>query len=772
MTTPSGIDMDRSCEISLLSLSGLLLAARSLAQEIAFSKRFLFRLPPPLARRRAAAWDCFSTGPTGTGQWLKIVFPKGPYHFFALQLQHDGKPARPQRIKVYPGGESRLACRASRDEGGQIRERIMARKLILCDCASSQSVDADAIAQASGLTCSKVHTGLCTTQIEQAAKELLQGDAIVACQQERQTFEALAEEIGADAPGFVDLRDRAGWGEGHAAPKMAALAAEAALALPPGKSVDVISEGTCLIIGGEAATGAATQLCDTLAVTVLVPDAALIPADRRFDCVVGTVRNVSGALGGFTVKFNALQQVLPGGRGAFDLSPPADGAVSNCDIILDLGGGSAMVPAPEKREGYLRADPGHAPSVASAVFQASHMVGTFEKPLYVRLEPSLCAHSRAEQTACSNCLNVCPTGAITSAGEHVAVDPMICAGCGACSAVCPSGAISYDAPPVDAVFRRLSTLASTYRKAGGQQARLLVHDADFGREMISLAARFGQGLPAQVIPLEVDALSGFGHAEMLAALASGFDHIDILMAPKTERDVLESQADLARTMAGHNGIGLLDVADPDALCDVLRAEAAPRPSGTPILPMGTRRQVARLSAKALQPDAAVIDLPENAPYGAVLVDKDACTLCLSCVSLCPSGALGDNPDLPQLRFQEDACLQCGLCANICPEDAITLKPQMDLTDAAFTQRVINEDAPFPCIECGSLFGSTATINKITEKLAGKHAMFATSDAAKMIQMCENCRIQAQYHSTDNPFQGGERPRVRTSDDYFTKRKDH
>lgn len=648
----------------------------------------------------------------------------------------------------------------------------MASKLILCDCEGSQNVDADAISKGSGLGCSKVYSGLCTTQIELAAKELASGDTIVACQQERQIFEDLAEEIKIDAPGFVDLRDRAGWGEGDSVPKMSALAAEAILALPLGKSVDVVSEGTCLIIGGAAAISAADDLCDVLAVTVLVNDADLIPADRRFDCVVGTVRALNGALGGFTVKFNALQQILPGGRGAFKLGAPQDGAVSGCDIILDLSGGVALVPAPEKREGYLRADPAHPPSVAKAAFDASQMVGTFEKPLYVRLETSLCAHSRAEQPACSNCLNVCPTGAITSAGEHVAIDPMICAGCGSCSAVCPSGAISYDAPPVDTIFRRLTTLATTYRNAGGQNARLLVHDASHGLEMITLAARFGRGLPAHVIPLEVDALSGFGHAEMVAALACGFEHVDVLMSPKTELDVLEGQAELARALAGADAVRLLHAADPDALCEALYEPTTAPVVCPPILPMGSRRQVARLAAKALQPDAEVMDLPKGAPYGAVVVDTDACTLCLSCVSLCPSGALGDNSDLPQLRFQEDACLQCGLCSNICPEQAITLKPQMDLTDTAFTQRILNEEEPFACIECGSLFGSKSTIAKITEKLAGKHPMFATSEAAKMIQMCENCRIQAQYHSDDNPFQGGERPRVRTSDDYFSKRKDH
>lgn len=647
----------------------------------------------------------------------------------------------------------------------------MTKKLILCDCMGSQVIDPDLISSTTGLACSKVHTALCMGEIGAAQREIDGGNVIIACQQERQKFEELAVEMQADEPGFVDLRDRAGWGEEPAPAKIAALAAEAALTLPMGKSVDVVSEGTCLIIGGTSALSAAADLCDTLAVTVLLESAEDIPIDRRFDCVIGKLRNASGALGGFSVKIDALQQVIQGGRGPFSLTDPQDGAVSSCDVLLDLTGNPPLFPAPHKREGYLRADPGHPSSVAKVVFDAAQMIGTFEKPLYVKLEPSLCAHSRAEQAACSNCLNVCPTGAITSAGEHVAIDPMICAGCGSCSAVCPSGAIAHDAPPVDSIFRRLHVLASTYREAGGTTSRLLVHDASHGRDMIALLARFGDGLPANVIPFETDALYGFGHAEMLAALASGFGHVDILIPPKTETDVLEGQVALADAIAGHEAVALISPADPDALSEVL----SPLPdlvTCDPILPLGSRRQVTRLAANAFQPGAEVIALPDGAPYGAVVVDTDACTLCQSCVSLCPSGALGDNPDLPQLRFQEDACLQCGLCHNICPEKAITMQPRLNLTADALSEIVLHEEEPFACIECGALFGVKSTVEKIIEKLAGNHGMFATSESAKMIQMCENCRIQAQYHSTDNPFQGGQRPKTRTTEDYLSKRRDH
>ena len=658
-------------------------------------------------------------------------------------------------------------------------ENHLTKNLILCDCLGSQSIDVDAISKATGLACSRVHNNLCGDEINLAAKGIAEGEALIACQQERQKFEELAEELQADLPAFVDIRDRAGWGEGNVTPKMAALAAEAtlpALSRQMGGSIDVLSEGTCLLIAGptghEAVLQAAADLCDVLAVTVLLPQGGEIPIDRRFDCVVGRLQHASGALGSFSLQFEALQEVRLGGRGSFELTDSVDGAASHCDIIIDFRGPPALFPAPEKRDGYLRADARHAPSVAKAVLTASKMIGTFEKPLYVRLEESLCAHSRAEKPACSNCLSVCPTGAILSAGEHVTIDPMICAGCGSCAAVCPSGAISYDAPSIDILFRRINTLAETFSKAGGKNPLLLVHDDNSGAEMISLAARFCRGLPSSVVPLEVDGLAGFGHAEILAALACGFAEVNILTFPTSEIDVIDAQINLAKALGGLGTVHRLQPTDPEALCDLLYSGTATEMACAPILPIGSRRQVARLAAKALQPEADVLDLPIGAPYGAVLIDTEACSLCLACVSLCPSGALGDNEDLPQLRFQEDACLQCGLCSNICPEKAITLKPQMDLTDQAFTQKILHEEEPFACIECGSLFGVKSTVEKISKKLAGNHAMFANPAASKMIEMCDNCRIQAQYHSTDNPFQGDARPRVRTTDDYLSKRRDH
>ncbi len=657
----------------------------------------------------------------------------------------------------------------------------MSKTLILCDCSEISSLNTEAFDSVGTVKCSKVNTPLGATEVQTATRLLQSAEdpstTCVTCTQERTFFTELADELSLPEPTFVDLRDRAVWSdEGtKAGPKAAALLADGLRVPPATKTFDITSEGLCLIVGPEeAALTAARQLKDFLSVTVLLAPGSDAPEDHDFDVVAGHLKKASGALGNFSIEIDALQQVGSSTRGPATFGEPRDGAKTTCDILLDLRGETPLFPAPEKREGYLLADPKSLPATHAAILEASHLVGTFEKPLYLALEPSICAHSRAEQAGCSKCLDVCPTSAIRPAGDHIDIDPNICAGCGSCAALCPSGAITYDDPPVSALFARINAMTEAYRAAGGEAPRLLVHDRTFGAELIALAARHDRGLPAKVIPLDLERVSGFGHAEMLAALSSGFVGVDVLTAPTTDRGALDSELLLAQALSGDSdALRVLDPQEPSALCNALYSATSSLADIPPVLPLGNRRQVTRLAVKALRGEQAdPLPLPENAPYGAVLVDKDACTLCLSCASLCPAGALGDNPDKPQLRFQEDACLQCGLCTHVCPENAISLVPQFNTSDAALSQQVVHEEEPFECVECGTPFGVKSTIERIVEKLEGKHAMFATSDAARMIRMCDDCRVNAQFHRENNPLAGGERPNVRTSEDYFSKRRDH
>ena len=114
-------------------------------------------------------------------------------------------------------------------------------------------------------------------------------------------------------------------------------------------------------------------------------------------------------------------------------------------------------------------------------------------------------------------------------------------------------------------------------------------------------------------------------------------------------------------------VATIETDDPDSLGEALRGiepAATVKPPAT-FRTVGKRRDLLRFALSELHRLAPaptdVIALPEGAPLGAISVNVDGCTLCLSCVSVCPTGALLDDPERPALKFVEDACVQCGLC---------------------------------------------------------------------------------------------------------------
>src|SRR5213079_2284997 len=187
------------------------------------------------------------------------------------------------------------------------------------------------------------------------------------------------------------------------------------------------------------------------------------------------------------------------------------------DLVLDLTGQAALFTASDLRDGYLRADPGDPAAVLTAVLKARDLVGSFDKPRYVAFTDDLCAHSRSNIVGCMRCLDLCPTGAIAPAGNHVAIDAYVCAGCGQCAAVCPTGAAAYALPPADVLMRKLRALLTAYRAAGGRQPVVLLHDDPHGAPLIDALARFGDGLPANVLPLAVNEVTQVGLEAIVAA---------------------------------------------------------------------------------------------------------------------------------------------------------------------------------------------------------------------------------------------------------------
>src|SRR5581483_6121300 len=146
-----------------------------------------------------------------------------------------------------------------------------------------------------------------------------------------------------------------------------------------------------------------------------------------------------------------------------------------------------------------------------------------------------------------------------------------------------------------------------------------------------------------------------------------------------------------------------------------------------------------------KPDA--IPLPPVAPFGRVAVNRQTCTLCMSCVGACPASALLDSKDAPQLRFVERNCIQCGLCVKTCPENALTLESRLALTPEGSTAVVLDEAQPFECVRCGKPFGTRQMIESMIGRLA-THSMFASGAALKRLQMCADCRVLDMMETKD------------------------
>ncbi|MEX0503817.1 4Fe-4S dicluster domain-containing protein [Alphaproteobacteria bacterium LSUCC0719] len=671
--------------------------------------------------------------------------------------------------------------------------KLAERDILVCDCGGTMDIDAAKLGKACGAAggCA-VATELCRSGIERFESALeASGDRplIVACTQESATFEQLAEESGRPIPEFINIREAAGWSDDGAAalPKIAALLRAATDSVPAARSLTLTSSGRCLIYadgargnGVDAALDMAAKLKDSLGVTVMItsPGEDIMASGISGLVTMGTIRSAKGHFTAFDLVIDSFGTALPSSRASLRFEDPQNGIETGCDIIIDLTGAPALFTGWEKRDGYFRVSPDDPVRLATVTAEAAEMIGAFEKPIYVDYDANLCAHSRNSLNGCSRCLDVCPAGAIISAGDTVEIDPAICGGCGYCGAVCPSGAAQTNLPAADAFGQQMASLVDHYLEAGGKTPRLLLADSSHGAGMIDMIARFGPGLPADLLPMTMHSTGRVGHDLLATAIAQGYVQVIILANPNKpdETPQISRQIELARALMA--GVGaddesrfvLIDDPDPDNVAAQLRG---PRPGGkvtpAPFSPLGSPRAITRLAIRGLagtqKIEPAAIPLPEGAPYGRVDIDTDNCTICLSCVGACPAGALQDNPDAPQLLFREDACLQCGICVATCPEKVISLVPQFNLADSAMNAELVIEDTPFHCTGCGKPFGSSRSIERVIDKLSG-HSMFSGERQIDMLKMCEDCRVEVMFDKDDRLMDIGERRKPRTTDDYL------
>lgn len=448
--------------------------------------------------------------------------------------------------------------------------------------------------------------------------------------------------------------------------------------------------------------------------------------------------------------------------GAIDFSRAPETVNETFDLVLDLRATSAFnqhaVP-----QGYLRWNGRD----FKALNQLRALVGEFEKPRFVDYKQKLCAHSRNTKTGCTACIDVCSATAISSDSQRqqIKVNPSLCIGCGTCTTVCPSGALSYSYPRASEQGVKLKTLLGTYMRGGGKGAALLMHSQTGGQQILGDLGRAAQlergvkggthGVPARVLPMPLWHTSSLGLEAWLSAICYGASQVWVLLTDEEApqyHEALRSQMAVAQavmTGLGYTGehfrlLHARDARDLAALDRDLQASPAQCVSRNASFAwQGDKRSTLELALDHLVQHAPIktdeIALPAiGSPLGALAINQETCTLCLSCVNACPAGALQDNIESPQLKFIEKNCVQCGLCVKTCPEKSLSLLPRLSLSPQRKEAVVIHEMKPYGCVRCGKPFGTLKAIESMLGKLA-THSMFQ-GEALERLKMCGDCRV--------------------------------
>jgi ferredoxin len=513
----------------------------------------------------------------------------------------------------------------------------------------------------------------------------------------------------------------------------------------PASTVEFLSHGRVLILGEESGSlYAAQQLDGDLVATICVPGNSQPTSDTVDGLVIlrGGQPQLSGSLGNFRLSFAASSD-------GSDPEATANREEARFDLVLDLNK-SPLLQREVLPPGYYA--PGRdAYALEQAIAELPDMRGEFEKPRYFNLDPNICAHGRRGVSGCTRCIDVCPTVAITSNGDSVQVDANLCQGFGSCASVCPTGAITYAFPGTADLLSYLRTVTMRYREHGGADPVFVFFDSSSAG---TLADELAGDVPENALPIELEEVGSVGMDTWFTCFAYGARRILVLAGPDTPGstiEALERQIDVtARILEGMGyaggAVALLRTGGDETVTEAVSSgEAIETGRPATFAPAPEKRLLLRAAINQLLEEAPgsrkAISLPAGAPFGQIRVNKTACTMCMSCVAVCPTAALREGQGLPQLNFSEWSCIQCGLCETACPEDAIKTEPRFLYDDRERSEpRLLHEEQPMCCISCGKPFATRSTLKAMLKKLEG-HWMFQSEAERRRLEMCETCRVK-------------------------------
>ena len=416
--------------------------------------------------------------------------------------------------------------------------------------------------------------------------------------------------------------------------------------------------------------------------------------------------------------------------GCFGGDEPIGAAVSRAGVVLSAAVARAM------------AFPGSLPENTKAVWSRSgqrlsrRALFTLPPVSYVTtptIDVGLCTAAEG----CDQCVGACPHGALKKDADAISVSREECVGCGACVSVCPQRAVEFPGWSPDELEAQVSDILEARSDLGALPLAFVCRNAP-------------RATPNGWLSVTVPCVSMVSTGAILTALAYGVDSVEVSgcadACPSKAYETLRGRVDFCQELLQSLG----DASASERVCLTDPDQGAPKPipprrSGmeTPDGPLRLfGRGISSVAIKRLVDHYGVEDLTLDhleSPVGLVDIDDRACTGCGTCAGACPTDALSFEGRQGQatLLFDASMCTACGQCESVCPErseGAISLSRAVDLHRLRQGSHVVFQGDELRCERCGSVFATTAMMERITSILGDG----PTSQL--LVRRCPECRV--------------------------------
>lgn len=346
-------------------------------------------------------------------------------------------------------------------------------------------------------------------------------------------------------------------------------------------------------------------------------------------------------------------------------------------------------------------------------------------------DSAICQYQGRRNDLCAKCVEVCPTVAILKNDEkrELVFSHIDCIGCGACVSVCPSGALKF-ARLSQSVFCEIAKL---YRG----KIPLLIADGE-------ISSALNVPLPCGVLPLGFFGAKQIDEVNLLSLMQESGSSVILCGADVGEgtREAAELVNEISRAIYGRQAVFLAQ--NLSELSEALKLAQSSQPWEFSLneFNLGKKEIFSkRVSAMVGEDGFGTVKSGERLKFGEVAINESSCTLCLSCVGACNTGALYADRSDNSIKLNASLCTMCNYCVLSCAEkDTMALNfSGLKLQPEFFSYRTLAKDELFRCIECGKEFATAKAVMKIAEMMSAHFA----DDVEKMKTLfcCGDCKAK-------------------------------